>query len=53
MDIDPLYQQLDDTRLLGREQLVPQRVELLQRLARAVLGDVVLLEPRRAPPRRG
>ena len=33
-DIDPLDQQLHDPRLLGREQLVPQRVEL-QRAPRA------------------
>ena len=47
--LDPLDQQLHDPRLLGREQLVPQRVELQQRLPRLVLGDVVLLGPRRAP----
>ena len=33
-DVDPLDQQLHDPRLLGREQLVPQRVEL-QRAPRA------------------
>ena len=27
-DIDPLDQQLDDAGLLGREQLVPERVEI-------------------------
>ena len=32
--VDPLDQQLDDPRLLGREQLVPQRLELVQRLPR-------------------
>ena len=47
--VDPLDQQLHDPRLLGREQLVPQRVELQQRLPHLVLGDVVLLGPRRAP----
>ena len=47
--IDPLDQQLHDPRLLGREQLVPQRIELEQRLPRLVLGDVVLLGPRCAP----
>ena len=47
--VHPLDQQLHDPRLLGREQFVPQRVELQQRLPRLVLGDVVLLGPRRAP----
>ena len=32
-DIDALDQQLDDARLLGREQFVPERIEPLQRLA--------------------
>ncbi len=32
--IDPLDQQLHDPRLLGREQLIPQRVELQQPLQR-------------------
>ena len=39
-DIDPLDQQLDDPRLLGREQLVPERVEPLQRLAHLGLGEI-------------
>jgi hypothetical protein len=47
--VDPLDQQLHDPRLLGREQLIPQRVELRQRLARFVLGDVVLLGAGGAP----
>jgi hypothetical protein len=33
--VDPLDQQLDDPRLLGGEQLLPQRFELQQRLVRA------------------
>ena len=32
MDIDSLDEELDDTSLLGREKLVPQGVESLQRL---------------------
>ena len=41
--IDPLDQQLDDARLLGREQLVPQRIEADQRLADLRLGDAAVL----------
>jgi hypothetical protein len=47
--VDPLDQQLHGPRLLGREQLVPQRIELQQHLPRRVLGDVVRLGSRRAP----
>jgi hypothetical protein len=47
--IHPRDEQLDDPRLLGREQLVPQRVELQQRFPRLGLGDGVVLGPRRAP----
>jgi hypothetical protein len=47
--VDPLDQQLHDPRLLGREELVPARIELEQRLPRLGLGDVVALRPRRAP----
>ena len=36
--VDPLDQQLHDPRLRGREQLVPQRVELGERRPRLVLG---------------
>lgn len=32
-DVHPLHQQRHDPSLLGREQLVPERIELLQRLA--------------------
>ena len=46
--VDSFDLQLHDARLRGREQLVPQRVELQQRLPRLVLGDVVLLGPCRA-----
>jgi hypothetical protein len=48
-DVDPLDQQLHDPRLLGREQLVPQGIELEQRLARRVVGDFVLLRAGCAP----
>ena len=37
-DVDALDEQLDDARLLGGEQLVPQRIEPLQRLAHLGLG---------------
>ena len=47
--VNPLDQQLHDPGLLGREQLVPERVELQQRLPRLVLGDVVQLGAGRAP----
>jgi hypothetical protein len=41
-DIDPLDQQLHDARLLGGEELIPERTELQQRFERFILGDVVL-----------
>ena len=34
---------MHDPRLLGRKQLIPQRVELQQRVPNLVLGDVALL----------
>ena len=37
-DIDTLDQQLDDARLLGREQLVPERVEVLERSPHLLLA---------------
>jgi len=43
--IDPLDQHLHEPRLHCREELVPQRVELRECLARFVLRDVVLLDP--------
>jgi len=48
-DLDPLDQHPHDPRLLGREQLVPQRVQPLQRLSRLCLGQVLRLGPRRPP----
>ena len=47
--VHPIDQQLHDPRLFGREELVPQRVELGEGVPSLVLGDVVLLGPRRAP----
>ena len=49
-DVDPLDQQLDDARLLGGEQLVPERIEPLQRLADVVFGQAFDLRPS-GPPR--
>ena len=46
--VDPLDQKLHDPRLLGREQFVPQWVELRERLSRLVLGDFILLGSRGA-----
>jgi hypothetical protein len=45
-DVHPLHQQPDDARLLGREQLVPQRVKPMQRFARLRLDQVGRLGPR-------
>src|SRR5215212_3467211 len=45
-DLDALHEQPHDARLLGREQLVPQRVEPLQRLPDLGLGQVRRLRPR-------
>jgi hypothetical protein len=44
--IHPVDQQLYDSRLLGREERLPERIELGERLPRVVFGDVVLLGPR-------
>ena len=40
-DVDPLDQQLDDPRLLGREQLIPKRIEPLQRLAHIGFAETI------------
>ena len=45
----PLDEQLNDARLLGREELVPQRVELQERVPNLRLGDAVVLRVRAAP----
>jgi len=47
--VDALDQQLNDTRLLGREELVPQRVQLSERVTHLSLRDRVVLAPRRPP----
>ena len=48
-DRDVLDQELDDPRLLGREELVPERIELKQRLPDLGLGDVRRLFASGAP----
>ena len=48
-DVDALDQQRHDARLLGGEEFVPQRVELLQGRAGVGLGDVVGMRARRLP----
>jgi hypothetical protein len=42
--VDSLDQKLHDTCLLGREEFVPQRVELEQRLPHLILGDIIEIE---------
>lgn len=38
-DIDPLYQQLRDPRLFGGKKLVPQGIEIHQRLAHVIFSQ--------------
>ena len=45
MDIDALYEQLDNSRLLGGEQFVPHGGKIWQRLAHLGLGDAIGLQP--------
>ena len=40
---------LDDARLLGREELVPERIKLQERVAGPGLGGTVILIACRAP----
>ena len=40
-EVDARDQQLDDARLLGREQLVPDRIQRIERLADVSLGQAV------------
>jgi hypothetical protein len=47
--LDPLDQQLDDSVLLGREQLVPQRLEGVEGIANRRLGNTSVRGPR-CPP---
>jgi hypothetical protein len=42
LDIDPLDEQLDDPRLLGGEELVPDRGEVGEQDCDLALGDLVL-----------
>ena len=49
-EIDPLDQQPDDARLLGREQLIPQRRELGDRLDDVALGNGLVALPLRRRP---
>ena len=41
--VDALDQQLDDARLLGREQFVPERIELDERVAHLGFADVAVV----------
>src|SRR5205085_1507818 len=45
LDVDPLDQQLDDAGLFGREELIPERVEVFESVAHLGLGDFVDLQP--------
>ena len=48
-DYDPFHQEPDDPRLLGGEQAVPKRIELLQRLTGFAFRQIGRLDPRRHP----
>src|SRR5690606_5782150 len=48
-DLDALDQKLNDARLLGREQLVPKRVEPFESLPDLGLGQSIDLRSRRPP----
>jgi hypothetical protein len=48
-DIDPLDQQRNNACLLGREEFVPRRVELLQGGSGVGLGDLGAVRARRLP----
>jgi hypothetical protein len=39
-NVDPLHEQLHDARLIGREQLVPQRIEPVQGVANLGFRDI-------------
>ena len=49
LDVDAFDQQLDNAILFGWEELVPDRVELFERVAHLGFGDVVDFAARRAP----
>lgn len=48
-DIDALDKELDDARLPGREQLVPQRIQPFQGFPDLSLGQTINLGPCRSP----
>jgi hypothetical protein len=48
-DVDPLNEKLDDPRLLGREQFIPERVEAVERLPDLSLSDLGIVLARRLP----
>jgi hypothetical protein len=50
MNIDPLDEELDDARLLGREQLVPDGGEIREQDGDLAFRDVVLTLPLRRCP---
>jgi hypothetical protein len=49
LHVHSLDEELDDARLLGREQLVPDRGEVGARDRDLALGDLVVLSLRRSP----
>jgi hypothetical protein len=49
LDVDPLHQELDDPRLLGREQFVPDHGEVGEQNRNLALGDLVISSRRRRP----
>ena len=49
IDVDALDQQLDDARLLGREEFVPESIELDERVAHLGLADVAVVFARCRP----
>ncbi len=48
-DIDPFDEELDNAGLLGREEFVPDSVEVDEGRADFCLSDILHLLPRRAP----
>ena len=48
-DVDPVDQQRDDARLLGGEELVPERIERLESVTDIGLDDVAVVRARRLP----
>jgi hypothetical protein len=48
-NIDPVNQQMHDPRLLGREQLVPERVKSVQRITNIGFAKAIQRSPGGAP----